>query len=188
MKIKNVTFRERIMEHKGNVITDSKVKIRDKSLSDAAEDYLWQTDCELAYLDAAPVLVTTFCQYLSDYIDELRYSNSTGHRFAVETLDGQHIGNCGYYGVDKAKGEAELGILIGNRDYWNKGYGADIVSILVSHIFHKTNLKRIYLKTLDSNIRAQKCFKKCGFATYGHLARDGYRFTLMETYRMQWKE
>ncbi|GAI02420.1 unnamed protein product, partial [marine sediment metagenome] len=90
--------------------------------------------------------------------------------------------------IDEAKDEAELGIMICNRDYWDKGYGTDAVTTLVNHIFLQTNLKRIYLKTLDWNQRAQKCFKKCGFTPYGHLARDGYNFVLMELHRKQWKE
>jgi len=78
--------------------------------------------------------------------------------------------------------------MIGNRDYWDKGYGADTVTALISYIFHQTNLERIYLKTLDSNIRAQKCFQKCGFTPYGHLDRDGFNFVLMEVNRKQWQE
>ncbi|GAI42350.1 unnamed protein product, partial [marine sediment metagenome] len=78
-----------------------------------------------------------------------------------------------------------LGIMIGNRDYWDKGYGADTVTTLLSYIFHQTDLKRIYLKTTDSNNRAQKCFKKCGFTPYGHMERDGFSFTLMEINRKQ---
>ena len=170
------------------MIIRSKIKLRVKRLADALDDYIWQTDAELARLDAAPLLTTTFSRYLSDFAGELRYSSSNGHRFAVETLDGKHIGNCSYYSIDNTKGEAELGIVIGSRDYWDKGYGADTVTTLVSYIFHQTNLKRIYLKTLDSNIRAQKCFKKCGFTSYGHLVRDGFRFTLMEMNRKQWQE
>ena len=54
---------------------------------------------------------------------------------------------------------------------------------LTSNIFQNTNLNRLYLKTLASNIRAQKCFAKCGFATYGYLNCDGYNFILMELYR-----
>ncbi len=170
------------------MITGSKIRLRDKRLADARDNYDWQTDAELVQLDAAPLLTTTFEQYLSDYANELHYPPLTGYRFAIETLDGKHIGNCIYYNLDKTRGEAELGILIGNRDYWSKGYGTDTVTTLVSHIFHQTNLKRIYLKTLDSNIQAQKCFKKCGFTPYGHLVRDGYSFVLMEIPRKQWEE
>ncbi len=170
------------------MIIGSKIKLRDKRLADALDDYIWRTDPELAWLDAAPLLTTTFSTYLSDYADELRYPSPTRYRFAVETLEGKHIGNCSYYNIDEAKAEAELGIMIGNRDYWDMGYGTDTVTTLISYIFHQTNLKRIYLKTLDSNSRAQKCFKKCGFTPYGHMARDGFSFTLMEINRKQWEQ
>ncbi len=170
------------------MINGSKVILRDKRLADAQDDYTWQTDPELAQLDAAPLLAITFSQYLSDYASELCYSSPTRHRFAIETLDGKHIGNCAYYDIKETKGEAELGIMIGNRDYWDNGYGADAVATLVSYIFRQANLKRIYLKTLGSNRRAQRCFKKCGFILYGHLIRDGFSFVLMELHRRQWQK
>jgi len=170
------------------MITGNKIILRDKRLADALDDYTWRTDPELARLDAVPPLNTTFPQYLSAYASELRYPPSTRHPLAIETLDGQHIGNCIYYDVNEAKGKTELGIMIGNRAYWGKGYGTDAVTTLVNYIFHQTNLKRIYLKTLDSNTGAQKCFNKCGFTPYGHLVKDGFSFLLMELHRKQWEK
>ena len=170
------------------MIIGSKIKLRDKRLADVLDDYIWRTDPELVRLDATPLLTTTFPRYLSDYADELRYPSLIRHRFAVETLEGKHIGNCSYYSIDETKGEAELGIMIGNRDYWDKGYGADTVTTLVNYIFHQTNLKRIHLKTLDSKRRAQMCFKNCDFIPCGHLVRDGFSFTLMEINRKRWQE
>ena len=170
------------------MITDIKIKLRDKRLADALDDYAWRTDPELAKLDAAPLLTMAFSQYLSDCAIELRYPPSTKRSFAIETPDGKHIGNCVYYTISKIKGEAELGIVIGNRDYWGKGYGTDAVTALLSYIFRQTKLNRIYLKTLNSNRRAQKCFEKCGFTSHGHMTKDGYDFVLMEIYRKQWKE
>jgi len=167
------------------MITGSKIKLRDKRLADALDDYTWRVDPELAQLDAAPPLTITFSQYLSEYTSELRYFSLIRHSFSIQTLDGKHIGNCVYYDINEAKGEAELGIMIGNRDYWDKGYGVDAVTALLDHIFRRTNLNRIYLKTLESNCRAQKCFQKCGFTPYGHFSRDGYRFVLMELNRQQ---
>ena len=169
------------------MITGNKIVLRGKRLTDARDDYTWKTDPELVRLDAAPRLTTSFPQYLLDYTSELRGSHSIRHNFAIETRDGKHIGNCGYYGIDETKGEAELGIVIGNRDYWDKGYGTDAVATLVNHIFRQTNLRRIYLKTLDWNERSQKCFKKCGFILNGRLVKDGFSFVLMEIYRKQWE-
>ena len=169
------------------MIVGSKVILRKKILADARNDYTWDTDPELAQLDAASVIATTFSQYLSGYTNELVDFLLTGTRFAVETLDGKHIGNSIYYNISQTKGEAELGIMIGNRNYWDKGYGADAVTTLVSYIFRQTNLNRIYLKTLESNTRAQKCFQKCGFIPYKHSVKNGFSFMFMEMHRKQWQ-
>jgi len=170
------------------MIISSKIRLRNKRLADARNDYRWQTDPELTRLDAVSLPAITFTQYLSEYTFELDSPSSTRHTFAIESLDGKHIGNCSYYNIDEAKSEAELGIIIGNRDYWNKGYGADAITALLDYIFRETNLERIYLKTLNWNTRARKCFEKCGFKQYGQSVRDGFSFLLMEIHRKQWQE
>ena len=170
------------------MITGTKIRLRAKRLSDARDDYNWAKDPELANLDAAPVLDVPFPVYLLDYVSEIHDPFANSRRFAVETLDGKHIGNCSYYNINKVRGEAELGIMIGNRGFWDKSYGTDAVAALVNYIFQETNLKRIYLKTLESNTRAQKCFEKCGFSPSGHLSLDGYNFLLMELRRDQWEK
>lgn len=162
------------------MIKGSKVVLRGKRLEDARNDYSWKTDAELAQLDATLPLDIPFSYYLINYAEELRYGNMRGRHYAIETLDGKHIGNCSYYNLDQDEREAELGILIGERAYWNKGYGTEAVTILVTHIFEETNIKRIYLHTLQGNIRAQKCFQKCGFTPFGRVTRGEHNFILME--------
>jgi len=169
------------------MITSKKVRLRKRGLADALDSYVWQTDPELVQLDAIPILTTTFARYLSDYLSEIRYPSPNKCVFAIETLAGKHIGTCSYYNINETKGEVELGIMIGNRDCWGKGYGTDAVTTLLDNIYRATNLNRIYLKTIDSNHRAQRCFKKCGFTPCGHLTENGYNFVLMELYRKQWE-
>ncbi len=171
-----------------NMTNDSKIKLRNKRLSDARNDYEWQRDSELARLDASTPITCSFQEYLSDYTDAIQYPSLYRHPFSLETQDDEHIGNCVYYNIDQNKGEAELGIMIGERQYWNKGYGTDAVSALINHIFRRTKLNRIYLKTLVSNTRAHKCFLKCNLKPCGYLERDGYEFLLMEIYRREWQE
>ena len=170
------------------MITGSKIILREKSSVDAWNDYAWETDPELSRLDAAPPITITFSRYLADYADELSHSTPTSRQFAIDTLDGKHIGNCSYYNISETRGEAELGIMIGNRNYWDKGYGSDVITTMVNYIFRQTNLNRIHLKTLASNSRAQQCFQKCGFTPYRHWNKDGFSFTLMEIHRKQWQE
>jgi RimJ/RimL family protein N-acetyltransferase len=175
------------MENSKDILRGKKVILRKKRLEDAAADYAWKRDAELAHLDATVPLQIPFSQYLLDYAEELRFPDSRRRRFAIETLDGKHIGNCSYYDINEYKKEAELGIIIGDRDYWDKGYGADAVSTLVNHIFQETRLERIYLHTLEENIRAQKCFQKCGFVSCGRVIRGWHTFVRMEIRREQQK-
>lgn len=170
------------------MIVHNRIVLREKRMSDARDDYSWESDPELAQLDAAPPVDIPFRQYLSDYTHELNIFYHTSQRFGVDTLDGKHIGNSSLYNINETNGEAELGIMLGNRDYWNKGYGTDVVNTLVDYAFQETKLQRVYLKTLESNKRAQKCFQKCGFNACGRLARDGYHFSLMEIHRYEWEE
>ncbi|MBM2825553.1 MAG: acetyltransferase, family [Dehalococcoidales bacterium] len=167
------------------MISGTKVILRERKLANAWDDYAWGTDPELAALDAATVLTDTFDDFLLDYASEIGSPFYSSRRFAIHTLDGKHIGNCSYYNISEKRGEAELGIMIGDRDYWNKGYGTDIVTTLLNYIFSETRLSRVYLKTLASNDRAQKCFQKCGFTPCGSLEQDGYSFILMEIHRKE---
>ncbi|MCX7911726.1 MAG: GNAT family N-acetyltransferase [Dehalococcoidales bacterium] len=170
------------------VITGSKIRLREKRLSDAHNDYRWQSDPELARLDATSVLDLPFSLYFIDYASALRQTQHNRFPLAVDTLEGRHIGNCTCYDIEEDQAQAQFGIMIGNRDYWNKGYGADAVNTMVDYVFRTTRLNRLYLKTLDWNIRAQKCFTKCGFVPFGRLNTDGYRFILMEIKRKDWEK
>ncbi len=170
------------------MIISSKVILREKRTDDAWDDYSWEADPELARLDAAPVLTMPYEEYLEEYTSELYIYYSSGKRFAIDTLDGEHIGNCSYYNYDESRGDTELGIMIGNRDYWDGGYGTDAVTSLVDHIFNNSKLGRIYLKTLNWNDRAQACFHKCGFNKYSETSRGVYHFILMEIYRSDWEK
>ncbi|MBI2907285.1 MAG: GNAT family N-acetyltransferase [Chloroflexi bacterium] len=169
------------------MLKGEKVILREKRLEDAADDYRWRTDPELARLDAASSMRSTFSDYLVSYAEELRYPTLWQERFAIDTLDGKHIGNCMYFDIDEKKKQAELGILIGDREYWDKGYGADAICTLLDYIFSATEVERIYLHTLEWNVRAQKSFAKCGFAACGRSQRGGHRFVVMEVFRDKFK-
>ena len=163
------------------MIRGTKIFLREKKLEDAPLDYSWRIDEELSNLDAITPMRMSYSQYLRIYQDELSYPASWSKRFAIETYKNKTIGNCMYYDIDLIKLQAELGIMIGDKEYWNQGFGTDVVNTLTNHIFTTTKLNRIYLHTLSWNIRAQKSFSKCGFSPIKEdVKRNGYEFMLME--------
>ena len=161
--------------------------IRSKVMDDAETDYSWRIDPELASLDATRPVTLTFTEYLRYHRDDVRYPSPWSVRMAIDTLDGKHIGNCMYYDINTEKSQCELGIMIGDRNYWSKGYGTDVVKTAITHIFQTTELNRVYLHTLINNYRAQKSFTKAGFSPICEKKRDGHEFVLMEIRRTEWE-
>jgi RimJ/RimL family protein N-acetyltransferase len=164
----------------GEVARGSLVVLREKRISDARDDYGWRTDVELASFDAARPFAASFDDYLALYRDELTYPSPYRRTLAVEDYDGRHIGNVMYYNIDAVRREAEIGITIGERALWGQGYGTDTVRTLVRHILRTTGFRRVYLKTLDWNARAQRAFEKAGFRVSGRSRRAGNVFVVME--------
>jgi len=163
-----------------------RIILRDKRPTDAENDYRWRSDPELARLDAAIPLTMSFERYLKLFEDQMKYPTPGSHHYSIETLDGRFIGNCMYYDLDTVNREAELGIVIGDRDYWSDGYGYDAVTTLLHHMFTIRSLKRVYLHTLEWNDRAQKSFSKSGFNVVRPVRRMAHDFILMDVLRDDW--
>ena len=166
----------------------ARVILRDKTLADSELDYRWRSDPELARLDAAYPLTMNYDRYLKMFEDQLRYPTPGSHHYGIEVAGSKFIGNCMYYDLDSVKKEAELGIVIGDRDYWSGSYGFDAVVTLLEHMFSARSLDRVYLHTLESNGRARGCFSKCGFKLVRNVRRMGHDFNLMEVLRADWLE
>ncbi len=62
--------------------------------------------------------------------------------FAIEA-DEQCVGTCGLFNIDWTVRHAELGIVIGNREYWGRGYGREAVGLLLDYAFRLRNLRRV---------------------------------------------
>lgn len=165
------------------IATGSRVILRQKKLEDSVEDYSWSTDPELSKLDATSPITIGFNEYLIYYTDKLKYHGSLRNMYAIDTTEGVHIGNCTYYNIDEKKKEAELGIMIGDRRYWNQDYGYESILLLRNYIFITTNINRLFLHVLDWNIRGYKSFIKSGFMHCGISEKGEYRFMVMEFYR-----
>ena len=165
-----------------------KVIIREKKLEDVDCDYAWRTDEELSRLDATRPISMSYKDFLRYSREEMAYGTFSSHRLAIDTLNGQHIGNCMYYDVDFFRGSAELGILLGDRDHWSGGYGSEAVKLLLYHMFTEMPIKKVYLHTLDWNHRAQRAFEKCGFKIIRPVRRGGWDFLFMELTKERWAE
>lgn len=92
---------------------------------------------------------------------------------AIKTKDGNYIGNIELRDIDLRCGCAEIGIIIGEHNYWGKGYGTEAVRMICHFAFDELRMHRLYAKVLASNPRALSMFTKCGFTTEG-MEREAF--------------
>ena len=163
-------------------LTGRKVRLRPRRLEDAADQYRWRCDEDLCRLDASIPTSFTFAEFFDRYSVELEYPGLTC-TMAIDTLDGKHIGECSLFNFDFLSNTAEFGILVGEKDFWGRGHGTDAVNVLLQNIFATSDLSKLLLRTLAWNVRAQKCFEKCGFVAGGSVISGDYHFIVMEKAR-----
>lgn len=97
-----------------------------------------------------------------------------GAHFAIETLeDARFIGTCSLEVVSAESRRAELGIAIGDKGFWDRGYGTDTVRTLCRFGFEEMNLHRIELEAFEENARARHVYERLGFRVEG-VRRDGW--------------
>ncbi len=94
--------------------------------------------------------------------------------FAVETKDGVYLGGIGLHRISWENRNAEVGIVIGKKEYWNKGYGTDAMMTILDFAFNRMNLHRVYLRVFSFNERGIRSYEKCGFRKEGILRKDLY--------------
>lgn len=118
------------------------------------------------------------------------------HPFVIEAGSGDGwtpIGNCGLHAIDWRNRSAEMGIFIGDKSYWNKGYGAEVMLLLLSHGFGTLNLNRLYLRVYHTNPRAIRAYEKAGFVHEGVLRQAEFKkgeyidVLIMSVLRSEWK-
>ena len=165
-----------------------KVRIREKRETDIRNEYSWRIDPELSRLDATRPMTMSYEDFFRYSREEMQFPNYRSKRLAVETLEGIHIGNIMYYDLDMRSRQAELGIMIGDKEYWSSGYGTDTVKTLLRHLFTTLELDKVYLHTLSWNYRAQASFNKSGFKSVRDVKRGGQDFILMEVLRPDWEK
>jgi RimJ/RimL family protein N-acetyltransferase len=143
-----------------------KVILRSITEEDISRLHEFSQDVELFGLDCAHPMADPLERLRANYQEWWIKEDRHKSFFAIEA-DGKYIGDCGLMGLGNPHGTAELGILIGDRAYWGRGYGRDAVRLLLRYGFHYLGLRRIALTTHAKNVRAIRCYLACGFVEEG---------------------
>ncbi len=136
----------------------------------------WDRDTETHRLaDSDPAQLWSE-KKIKEFIEKDGEKNSQAFRFAIYTLaEDKPIGSVSLWVSSWSHGEAWVGIIVGDREYWGKGYGTDAMRLAVQYGFIELNLRRISLGLHGYNERALKSYQKAGFTLEGRMRGEGLR-------------
>jgi RimJ/RimL family protein N-acetyltransferase len=93
---------------------------------------------------------------------------ASGHSYAIVDIEtDQLLGNCAFHQVDHVNGTATVGIFIGDKSCWSRGYGSEALRLLLDYGFNVLNLHSVMLEVFAYNRRAIASYLKVGFREIG---------------------
>jgi len=154
-------------------IRGKRVNLRPITKADAVRYVQWMNDPEVR-------------QFLANYMpmnlaEEEGWIENLADRkphdivLAIDTIDGAHIGSMGLHRIDLINRVAWTGAVIGDSEYWGKGYGTEAKMLLLYYAFMDLNLRKICSSVFEFNGRSQAYLRKTGYVVEGCLKAQRYR-------------
>jgi RimJ/RimL family protein N-acetyltransferase len=155
----------------------------------------WNRDSEyMRLLDTDPPRLHS-SKAIKDWMEKELENAKDMSWFAIRALeDDRLLGDITLSVINWGSREAFVGIGIGERDSWGKGYGTDAMDLILRYGFVELNLQRISLNVFEFNQRALRTYEKAGFRLEGRqrqiMQREGRRWDIlyMGILREEWME
>lgn len=153
------------------------VYLRPLSLNDLESNYLnWLND-PITNLQNSHHTFPYSKDDLTKYITNAFLSRDKLPLAIIDKTNDFHFGNISLANIDFINRRSDWGIIIGEKEYWNKGYSKEASFLLLKHAFDNLNLHRIYSGTTSKNIGGQKLMLSMGMIKEGvrreHLFKEG---------------
>ena len=145
-------------------LAGSKVRIDDFVVADLTDAYVrWLNDPQVVRFSNQRFRMHTIdsCRaYLASF------TGSSNSFLSIKTLDGRAIGTMSIY-CSVPHGTADIGIMIGDRGFWNGGYGQEAWNLMVEWRLGRPNIRKVTAGTLDCNIGMIRLMERSGMVLEG---------------------
>ncbi|MFH1777832.1 MAG: GNAT family protein [Candidatus Omnitrophota bacterium] len=160
---------------KSPFIIGEKLYLRGWEREDLKGDmFNWTNDSQVTHYMSRG-LKPNVLEVMQKEYEQLINSNTDVIFVIVDKKTDKPIGIAGLHAMNPLVHSAEYRIMIGEKDYWSKGYGTEANSLIVAYGFDKLNLHKVYLGVNADNVGAVKSYEKTGFKREGVLRDEIYR-------------
>ncbi len=152
------------------MIYGERVRLRAVERSDIPTFVRWFNDPEVRryLLMYAPLSTAQEERWFEELLQHMQRREE--FVFVVEARVGDEwvpVGNVGLHRINWKDRSAVFGIALGEKAYWDQGYGTDATRTMLRFAFEGLNLHRVELEVMDDNARARRCYEKAGFRYEG---------------------
>jgi len=161
---------------KRNALNNRHIEIHGKTIflrpltpEHATEEYAsWINDPEVnKYLDTRSATIPELQEFIGRYTE-----NENALLLGIFWKEnGEHIGNVKLEPIAWETGEAELGIMIGNKTYWGRGAATEATNLVTRYAFDDLGLRAVTLGVVPGHKAALRVYEKCGF-TIDRIEKD----------------
>jgi ribosomal-protein-alanine N-acetyltransferase len=150
-------------------IYGERVLLRPPTMQDAPLVFKWERDEVVWRYDPHRPFSQSMAEFLP--IFERNYVRGNGRQFwyIIEDEHRTPIGTITYFNVDYRVGQVEIGLGLGEKSRWGKGYGPEAIRALTFYLFTIPGIVRVYAETAQANQPARRAFAKAGFGEVGPI-------------------
>ena len=155
-----------------------RVSLRPIERGDIPMMHRWFNDPEVTQF-----LARTFPLYETEeeeWVENLSKSKTSFPLGIVTIQDPKLIGTVGLHEINWQQRTATTATIIGEKDYWGRGYGTEAKMLLLDFAFNALDLFAVLSRVIASNGRSLAYARKCGYEEVGRLpqwfrCQDGQR-------------
>ena len=155
-------------------IVGEKIYLRGLERADLEGAYFdWLNDREVTkFLESGRFPSTK--EAMEEYYNNTALSNNNAMFAVVDKKADKHIGNIKLGPVNWITRIASLGIMIGDKESWGKGYGTEAIRLVLDYAFNRLNLHKVTAGIAAIHKASIKAFEKAGFTIEGHAKSQFY--------------
>ena len=109
-----------------------------------------------------------------DFLRKLGDSSADVQFAIADKQSDELIGAIGLHKIDWVHRHGDISVVLGNREYWGKGIGAEAIRAVVRHAFTKLNFHKLTAGMWSVNLSSRKAFEKNGFRQEGQIREQYY--------------
>ena len=152
-------------------LSGQRIFLRALEDADVGDVYLrWMRDPQVVqYLESRDHIQTL--ETLREFVRNMNTSHRD-HLFGIFLgQSGEHIGNIKIGSVREPHRSADLGLIVGRRSAWGKGYGTEAIALATRYAFEQLGLNKLWAGMYAENLGSYHAFIKAGYREVGRFKR-----------------